>query len=351
VRGTVHPGAAGDVLPRLYPAERHRGQKRDDLDRIMGHIPPWAESFGEAFGGSGIVGWRAKTLGLKVVTNDIMAFSCLRARALITNGQVLLGERELDMLCEPNPHRLGIVREWYTTALGYANAAWLDDFAANLPRLGDPVKRDVATYLSIISLMGRMNYPQVRFTCDRRFAGIRHLDGFAWGREFRRQALELFPRLLHDNGLDNEACRQDAPEFIRSHPIDCLYLDPPFVGPSRYEQDLGFYDKLCLILEGRHAEVGDPFNGPVRLPLHTSFVTRNSALMGLALVFRAAASVRRIILSYNSTSGIHPDEIVSDGERIHGPLVVREEWGAPIPTSSASKPRVTRNVLLVFDRH
>ncbi len=70
-----HLGAAGTTLPCLYPAEYHRGHKKADLDRIMAHVPPWAETFGEAFGGSGVVGWHAKTLGLRVATNDVMAFA------------------------------------------------------------------------------------------------------------------------------------------------------------------------------------------------------------------------------------------------------------------------------------
>ena len=72
--------------------------------------------------------------------------------------------------------------------------------------------------------------------------------------------------------------------------------------------------------------------------------------MGLDLLFRAAAHVPRIILSYNSTSGIHPDEIARDGERIYGRLVTREERTVPLPTARTDRPRVTKDVLLVFDR-
>ena len=72
--------------------------------------------------------------------------------------------------------------------------------------------------------------------------------------------------------------------------------------------------------------------------------------MGLDMIFRAAAHVPRIILSYNSTSGIHPDEIASDGERIYGELVAREERPAVLATTRANRPRITKDVLLVFDR-
>jgi hypothetical protein len=267
----------------------------------------------------------------------------------VANGHARLDGREASMLCGPNTARLHVAEEWYEPALGIANASWLDGFAANLRRLDDPAKRDVAAHAAIVALMERMNYPQVRFRRDRRFAGRRRLDGFDWGLEFRRHALDVFPRLLHDNGLPNEACRQDAPVFVRSHPVDCLYLDPPYAGPSRYEQDMGFYDKLCLLIEGRHGEAGDPFNGPVPLPPHANFSTRNGALMGLALVFRAAARVPRIVLSYNTTSTVHPDEIVADAERIYGPLVARDEWNVRLPTTATGRPRTTGNLLFVFD--
>jgi len=351
VRGLVHPGAAGKILPRFYPAERHRGHKKAHLPWIMAHVPDWAESFGDAFGGSGIVGWHAKTHGLRIITNDIMAFAHLRAKAVIVNGAARLHERDLDILAEPNPFRAHIAEEWYADAMGAASASWLDNLAANLPKLGDPVKQDVAAYTAIATLMARMNYSQVRFTTEHRFAGKRYLDGFDWCREFREHALNAFPPILHDNGMANEACRGDALEFVRSHRFDCLYLDPPFVGASRYEQDLGFYDKLVMLLTGRHGDIGDPFNGPVPLPPHTNFSNRSKGLMGLALLFRAATHVPRIILSYNTTSGIHPDEIARDGERIYGRLVVREERTALLPTARADRPRETKDVLLVFNRH
>ena len=350
MRGIVHPGAAGFSLPRFYPAERHRGHKKAHLSWIMAHVPDWAESFGDAFGGSGIVGWHAKTHGLQIFVNDVMAFSHLRAKVLIVNGSVRLDERDLDILDEANPAHLHIGEEWYANAMGAASASWLDNLAANLPKLENPMKQDVAAYVAISTLMARMNYSQVRFTISHRFAGKRYLDGFDWGREFRNHALNVFPLILHDNGLANEACRGDALAFVRSHRIDCLYLDPPFAGSSRYEQDLGFYDKLVLLLTERHGDIGDPFNGPVPLPPHTNFSNRSKGLMGLALLFRAAAHVPRIILSYNTTSGIHPDEIARDGERIYGKLVVREERPALLPTARADRPRKTKDVLLVFDR-
>jgi len=350
VKGFANPCPVGTTLPGLYPAERHRGHKKEHLLWIKGHVPDWARSFGEPFGGTGIVGWFAKTCGLQVFTNDVMAFAHLRAKVLIVNGKIALDDRDIEILEQTNLFRLGVAEEWYGSALGGANAAWLDNFAANLPMLGDPVKQDVAAYIAIICLMGRMNYSQVTFSNDRRFAGKRYLDRFTWGTEFRRHAVDKFPLLLHDNGRGNEACRGDALEFVRSHRFDCLYMDPPFVSPVKYEQDLAFYDKLVLVLEGRHTDIGNPYNGPVLLPPHTKFYDRNKGLIGMAGIFRAAGHVSRIILSYNTTSGIHPDEIASDGERLYGPLVVREQKPVQLHTVNPSRPRMTNDVLLVFDR-
>lgn len=72
--------------------------------------------------------------------------------------------------------------------------------------------------------------------------------------------------------------------------------------------------------------------------------------MGLALLFRAAAGVPRIVLSYNTTSLVSPDEIVADAERIYGPIVSREERAIALPTVRHDRPRETRDVLLVFER-
>lgn len=347
--GAHRPGAAGGDLPRLYPAGQHRGQKREHLDWLMAHVPAWAEHFGDGFGGTGIVAWRAKTLGMRVSTNDVMAFAHLRARAIIVNCHARLNEGEVDRLCAPNPARQSVAERWYGASLGVSNAAWLDSLAANLLLLDDPVKRDLAAFAAIIAVMAKMNYPQVTFTQDRRFTGRRYLGGFDWEREFRRHALDVIPRLIHDNGKPNEAHRGDALEFVRSRAFDVLYLDPPFASAAIYEHDLAWYDKLVLILEGRHRLIADPYNGPDDLSPHASYHRRNSGLMALDRLF-GAARARRIILSYNTTSAIHPDEIARDGERIYGRLVAREERTARIPTVNPDRPRHTSDVLLVFDR-
>lgn len=350
MRGLAHPGAAGLLLPRLFPSERHRGQKKSHLQWIMRHVQAWAESFGDGFGGSCIVGWFAKACGFQVAVNDVMAFSNIRAKALIVNGGTILDERDLDTLEKPNSSGLRVAQKWYGAALGPSNSEWLDKFAANLPQLGDPVKRDVAAYACILALMKRMNFPQVTFTYDHKFAGKRYLEGFDWGVEFRRHAMDELPALLHDNRKANEACRGDVLEFVRSHQVDCLYLDPPFACSTKYAHDLAFYDKLSLLLAGRHELIDDPFNGLVPLPPHTSFSSRSSGLMGLAMIFRAAKHVPRIILSYNTTSGIHPDEIATDGVRIYGELIAKEERPAILSTTRADRPRHTKDILLVFDR-
>ena len=349
MRGLVHPRAYDPGFPLLFPSERHRGQKKRHLRWIMRHVPAWACSLGDGCSGTGVVSWLAKARGLRVHSNEIMMFGHLRGRVLVANGRVRLDERDVAALEEPNPRRLAVAREWYGAAVGTANAAWLDNLAANLPRLSNPVKRDVAAYAAVSCLMRRMNYPQVTFTHDRRFTGKRHLQGFDWGREFREEALRRFPPLLHDNGMENEACRGDVLDFVRTRLFDCLYLDLPFAGTSAYERDLAFYDKLCLVLEGRHELVGCPFNGSVPLPPHACFSRRESALTGICRLFRLAAGIPRILLSYNTTSDVLADEIARDGERICGSLVAREEMPAPVRSRRAGRPPACKDVLLVFD--
>lgn len=334
-----------------YPSEGQYGHKKNDLGPIFAHIPPGTKTLAEPFGGTGVVAWRAKAMGLGVMTNDVMAFAHLRQKVFVENDGVTLDEADIRVLSEQRPGGSRAIGELYGRALGDRNAAFLDGIASSLSLLDCPTKRDVAVCLAVLCVMRHMVFPAVKFGADGAFSGRRSIKGAYLGDEFRKLALERFPGLLPPGGRPCRASRMDALEFVAQTECDVLYLDPPYPSPGGgYASDLAFYDKLVHLLQGRPDLVGRPHTGLPVLPPHTSFTSRRSALMGIKLLFRAARNARRVIFSFNSTATVRPHEILRAARDWYGGLAACEWTPGRRPTSSNRRRKTTANVLMVFDR-
>jgi DNA adenine methylase len=86
-----------------YPDTRFMGSKQ----RLLGHIADVAartsrRTFVDAFSGSGCVAHHMKTLGYRVITNDVLAFAYHWARASIENSTVTLTPDDCELLLAPN---------------------------------------------------------------------------------------------------------------------------------------------------------------------------------------------------------------------------------------------------------
>ena len=333
-----------------YPAEGQYGHKKDEVDAILRHVPPGAKTLSDAFGGTGVVAWAAKGMGLEVAANDLMAFSALRLKVFVGNDRTVLDETDMCVLLKGKAIK-GPIDNLYGSALGRENAAFLDGLAANLPSLDADSKRDVAVCLAVLCVMRHMNHPCVTFGHDGRFTGRRTIEQADLRADFRRMALVEFPRLLKAGLRPCNTSRGDAIKFVAATPCDVLYLDPPFASPaSRYQRDLGFYDKLVHLLNGHPELVGRPRVGPPVLPSHTSFASRRTALMGIKLLFKAAARrSSRVIFSFNETSEIDSREIVDAARDWYGGLTVMECRPGRRPTCSGRRLKTTTDLLMVFD--
>ena len=334
-----------------YSAEGQYGHKKADLALISRHIRPDTKTFAEPFGGTGVVAWHAKGLGIKVTTNDVMAFSHLRLKVFVENDTVALTDDDIRILTAPVRGKGRTVDEWYGEALGRKNAAFLDTLAANLSRLGCEMKRNVAVCLAVLCVMRHMVFSSVKFGVDDGFSGRRTIKEANLRTEFRRFALHEFPRLLRAGKGSCRASRRDAIAFTAGTTCDVLYADPPFPSPGGcYQSDLAFYDKLVHVLQGHPELVERPHHGPPALPPHSDFTKRNSALMAIKRLFRAAQGARRVILSFNTTSAVRPHEIIMAARDWYGGLSACEWMPSRLPTSGKGRRRTTANVLMVFDK-
>lgn len=333
-----------------YPAEGQYGNKKGEGEAIARHIPPGA-TLADPFGGTGVVASHAKGMGFGVMTNDVMAFAFLRIKVFVENDLVVLDEEDLSIIEAPNPSQGRTIEEWYGRALGSGNAAFLDGLAASLPLLESGMKRDVAVCLAVLCVMRHMGYCSVSFGMDERFTGRRNIRKADLRAEFRRMALDEFPRLLRAGARPCTASRGDAIDFVAGAKCDVVYMDPPFPSPGGgYERDLAFYDKLVHVLQGHPELVEHPRNGPVCLPPHTDFSSRKPAVMGIKLLFMAARDARRVIFSFNSTAKVRTGEVIAAARQWYGGLAACEWTPGKRPTNSHRGRKTTANVLMVFDR-
>ena len=131
-----------------------------------------------------------------------------------------------------------------------------------------------------------------------------------------------------------------------------LYLDPAYAtGGGEYEHQMGFYEKLLAILEGRPELVGNPYTPGGILPPHADFSRRDAALDSLSALFaNAAGRYGTMIVSYNTTSEVSVRQVAGAGETFFGPLTARDGTELPRPTRDARERRTTETILVFKGR-
>ena len=81
------------------PSTRYQGSKQKIVDWIWRNIKDLEfNTFLDAFGGTGVVGYYAKVKGKQVTYNDIMAFNHWIGRSLIENNHTILTEKRCGIL-------------------------------------------------------------------------------------------------------------------------------------------------------------------------------------------------------------------------------------------------------------
>lgn len=290
------------------------GNKKRLLANIASLIPSGTKTIADVFGGTGIVSWYLKHQDHKIIANDILRWPALRLRALVGNNGTTLSAEDVHMLCEPTDNKQGYLQNYYARSLGAENCGFLETWAANMPRLADPVKRDVAAYVCITCVSEQRKYAAVHFSPMGEISGHQCLWEADLEREVPAYALQVFPEFIRDNGEQNECHNMDAVELVSQLEADVLYLDPPYASSTSsadYEANYAFFDDLVVALSGNGMNIRDPFDSKADLPAYTYFGTPVSALTGFAQLFDRSRHIPCVILSYNTTSQITPETIMT----------------------------------------
>jgi adenine-specific DNA-methyltransferase len=339
----VNPPALKHYRTNFY------GNKRALLPDIAALIPRKVKTIFDAFSGTGIVSWALKHRGYRIIANDVMRYPHYRLRAVVRNNSTVLDYRDLKLLTEPNPNRPDYISTFYGQTYGESNCLFLETWASNINKLSDPVKRDLAIFIPIVCISKYLKFAAVHFSPFGTLTGDQTLSHINLAEDICAYAIETFPTFLYDNQCQNECYQIDTIELLPTIEADMAYFDPPYAcRAGSYEGHYAYFDDLASILSGKGEVIANPFDARCELPPYTFYGTRRSAVTGLAKLFERSLHIPHILLSYNTTSLISPNEIATLA-RTSGRHVTIQFIDRPRPTTQKNRNTETQEVLMLCE--
>jgi adenine-specific DNA-methyltransferase len=332
---------------KKYPVNFY-GNKRKLLSSIHSAIPSEAVTVADVFCGTGIVSWYLKFQGYRMISNDIMRYPSTRVRALVKNNSEILTAEEIRYLCSGVSKReLSPVWETYSRCFGKENTQFLMRWAEKVEGLEDPVKKDIAVYIPILCIAKFFNHGAIHWGRDKKILGMKDLAAANLEKIVTQYAAEVFPEFLTDNHHENLVYNQDAISLIPKIEADVLYLDPPYASSKRcsYEADYGTLDDLVSVLNGQEDRVINPTDSKCELAPYTNFGSRTPAITGITKLFEKSGHIPTIIMSYNDTSVITPEEIGILAE-VHNREVSTQKITVSRPSTKKESPKETNEYLI-----
>jgi DNA adenine methylase/adenine-specific DNA-methyltransferase len=259
----------------------------------------------DAFSGSGCVAYLFKSLGKEVITNDFLNFCATIARATIENPGEQLGEDDLELLLQYDPHQRHFIEQTFSGIFFTPeDLRFLDRVCWNIEKLQSRYKRALARAALIRSCVKRQ--PRGVFTVagdpDHYKDGRR--DVLLSLREHFHEHARAYSDCSFDNGRDNRSFKGDV-FAVEPKGIDLVYMDPPYVPRS----DDNCYIKRYHFLEGlsaywRGVEIVPTSRVRKIKKRYTPFSYRRTAIDAFDAMFsRFSRSI--LVLSYSSNG--YPD--------------------------------------------
>lgn len=346
---TYEPDAIADVIDAVkdYPRWFY-GNKWRMLDHILRVIPKGARRIVDLFAGTAVCGNAIKRLTSAAIdSNEISFYGYLRAACLVANNNTFLTGRDLRTLTRRNLRRQSWFWDKYRHILGEKNAAWLDNFSSNIPKLRDPRKRSLAVLIALLCINSHLKFAAINFTpCGDLTGNQNHrLQNADLEADIVAFAQRRLPSLLFDNGQLNEAYREDAVTMISKFRGQVAYVDSPYVCRVNYRDLYAWPENLVLCITGRGDEVRNRFRLNER-PSYTRFGRLSSVRMSFHRLFLNSRQIPVVIVSYNTTSRFAISEIETIA-RTHGRTVMTQYIPYPRPTTIKGRNTRTEEVLLV----
>lgn len=218
-----------------FPLPQYLGAKFNLLGWIARFIPASAKIALDAFAGSQSVAYLLKQRGLKVYTNDFLAFCYQIGVALIENRDEMLSVEECESLFCPQEMAGKLMAENFTGVFFTKDEAQLlDSFRANVSTLDSPYKQALALAVMNRSLtrkiiMGHFAHTQA-LSYAANPARIKRNPSIAQPiKEIFFKLLPEYNRAVFDNGKKNRSFNENILDLMpRLKNVDLIYFDPPY---------------------------------------------------------------------------------------------------------------------------
>lgn len=221
----------------IFPSTRYQGSKSKFVDWIWDEISkiPFHTAL-DAFGGTGSVAYKLKDKGKAVTYNDILPFNAIIGKALIENDDVILSDKEVDILLTENSeikYPSLIFDTFHDIYYTDEENHWLDVVRFNISNIKNEYKRAIAWFALFQSCIIKRPYNlfhrknlYVRTTDVERSFGNKKTWDTPFESHFRAFVKEA-NRAVFNKGEHCIASNYDALSIHDNY--DLVYIDTPYL--------------------------------------------------------------------------------------------------------------------------
>lgn len=314
------------------------GGKAGMLDFIKKNVPKEAKTAFDGFGGSFVVSYLFKQMGLQVSGCDRLRWPYHLGKGLIENNSAKLSDADIEMLFTPDPKAPKLVEESFVdTYFTRKNARIIDTIRYNADKL-----KGYKHHLALAAL-GAACVASVAFGS---FSGRnKTVSRIKKNQDLRKMFLRKTRQmngLIFDNGEKHQIHLGDFFEVAPKVDAQVAYLDPPYISvfstSNSYERYYHFIEGLMTYWEGK--EIDKETSSKIYKIKSQWTKTKINDLF--SRMFQAVRKIPVIMVSYRDKSFPSPRQIRDMIEKIGRNYArrlkkVRYKIGSTKGTSDAGK--------------